>query len=173
MLTVNSHNRKQRVDLTGLTSFVNTIASLHPMNELTFLCIGTDRSTGDSLGPWVGTLLEQRGFTNVIGTLKNPCDAHRLPQWVESIKEETIVVAIDACLGRPESVGMFLTSEGPIFPGQSVTKGLPPVGNYSIAAIVNETGPKPYNTLQTTSLYEVMNRATEIADVITEQFKRG
>ncbi|MDP4156827.1 MAG: DUF1256 domain-containing protein, partial [Bacillota bacterium] len=39
--------------------------------HVVFVCIGSDLSIGDSLGPIVGTELEDLGFT-VIGTLKYP-----------------------------------------------------------------------------------------------------
>ncbi|WP_276322275.1 DUF1256 domain-containing protein [Cohnella luojiensis] len=67
----------ERVDAAGLLTFMSGIAAKHSKDELTFLCIGTDRSTGDSLGPWVGTMLEEKGFTRVIGTLREPCDADK------------------------------------------------------------------------------------------------
>ncbi|MNC44645.1 hypothetical protein D3C75_935610 [compost metagenome] len=48
---------------------------------------------------------------------------------------------------------------------------LPAVGHYSLAAVVNVNGPKPYWTLQMTSLYQVMKMAEEIASSITDSFK--
>mgnify|MGYP000423502120 CR=1 FL=1 len=45
-----------------------------------FLCIGTDRSTGDSLGPLVGHMLRSRRLKGaaVIGTLDKPVHAMNL-----------------------------------------------------------------------------------------------
>ena len=42
--------------------------------EILFLCIGTDRSTGDSLGPLIGYKLKEKGMRNarVLGTLEEP-----------------------------------------------------------------------------------------------------
>lgn len=161
----------KRVDIAGVAEFMKLIARKHPFGELTFVCIGTDRSTGDSLGPLVGTMLQERGFSRVIGTLLEPCDADRLPQlahlFASEAAEGRTLVAIDACLGRPESVGAYLVSSGPLVPAQSVGKGFPPIGAYSIAAIVNANSPKPYWTLQTTSLYQVIGMAKDIADALT------
>lgn len=161
-------NAARRVDAAGLAAFLARIGRERRMDELAFLCIGTDRSTGDSLGPLVGTMLEERGFGRVFGTLKEPCDAERLPKVAEALAMQgAVVLAIDACLGRPESVGAYLVSDGPLTPARSVGRGFPPVGAYSVAAIVNENGPKPYFTLQTTSLGRVIGMATVIADALT------
>ena len=160
-----------RVDANGLISFMRDIASAHAKEDLTFLCIGTDRSTGDCLGPWVGTLLKERGFSRVIGTLREPCDADKLPGIVPSLADMGTIIAVDACLGRPENVGAYLVRQGPLVPAQSVNGGFGAIGAYSIAAVVNATSLKPYWTLQSTSLYSVMAMAKEIADAIVVQWQ--
>ncbi|MCD9025997.1 spore protease YyaC [Cohnella silvisoli] len=160
----------ERVDAAGLLDFMSQITSIHPKDELTFLCIGTDRSTGDSLGPWVGTMLKEHGITRVIGTLQRPCDADRLPQLVPAMEEMGTIVAVDACLGRPDNVGAYLVRKGPLIPAQSVNRGFPAVGAYSIAGVVNAASLKPYWTLQSTSLYKVMGMAREISNAISKQW---
>ncbi|MFC3800322.1 spore protease YyaC [Cohnella sp. GCM10012308] len=147
-----------------LERFFRSAFERHPGEPIVFLCIGTDRSTGDSLGPLVGTMLEERGVSGVIGTLREPCDADRLGYEASALPADAVVIAIDACLGRPENVGRFLLGQGPLQPARSVGGALPPVGDYSVAAVVGEFGPKPYITLQTTSLYAVMEMAKRIAD---------
>ena len=49
---------------------------------IAFACIGTDRSTGDALGPLVGQRLLKLGFdrTPVIGTLEEPLHALNLEE---------------------------------------------------------------------------------------------
>ena len=167
----------KRVDIAGVAEFMRRVCLEHPIEALTFVCIGTDRSTGDSLGPLVGTMLEERGISRVIGTLREPCDADRLPlmagRFAKEAAEGRTIVAIDACLGRPESVGAFLVSSGPLVPAQSMGKSFPPIGAYSIAAIVNTNSPKPYWTLQTTSLYKVIGMATAIADALASVMNDG
>jgi len=140
-------------------------------DKLAIVCIGTDRSTGDSLGPLVGTMLTEAGFGGVvIGTLEHPCDSSNLAERLTEIPPGRIVLAVDACLGHPSSVGQFQVSNGPIVPGQSVGQGLPPVGDYGIAAIVGIDGPKPYMVLQTTSLHRVITMARAIASAACAVF---
>lgn len=162
-----------RKKLTGreLAIFFREVRQRHPHQDITFLCIGTDRSTGDALGPLVGTRLEEQGFTGVVGTLQSPCDADNLEVRMSGIPEEHVIVAIDACLGSPSSVGHYLVSCQPLIPAQSVGGTLPAVGHYSVAAVVNVNGPKPYWTLQMTSLYQVMQMADVVAQSIVLGFK--
>jgi putative sporulation protein YyaC len=131
-----------------------------------FVCIGTDRSTGDALGPLVGSLLQEAGYPHVIGTLEQPCDASNLPIRLAEIPAGATVIAIDAGLGQPGSVGLFQVSNQPLVPGKSVGKSLPAVGDYAIAAFVNADGPRQISILQSTSLYRVMEMAKQLAGAI-------
>jgi putative sporulation protein YyaC len=160
----------EKVDKNGLRAFLGRIAAVHAKSEITFVCIGTDCSTGDSLGPLVGTLLRERGFTRVFGTLEHPCDANKLPAMMASLDSKRKVIALDACLGRPENIGSYLVADGPLTPARSIGKSMAPVGDYSIAGIVNAMSLKPYWTLQSTSLFRVMGMATEIADAISKEW---
>lgn len=156
-----------------LGTFFAGIRTRHLRDTVTFLCIGTDRSTGDALGPVVGTRLEAYGFAEVVGTLREPCDAANLEARMAAIPAGHVIVAIDACLGTPGSVGYYLVSGQPLRPAQSVGTSLPAVGHYSVAAVVNAKGPKPYWTLQMTSLYKVMQMADEIATAAAAAFGKA
>lgn len=138
--------------------------------KLLFLCIGTDRSTGDSLGPLVGTMLEEAGYPHIVGTLQYPLDASNMTERLAEIPQGLKVMAIDACLGQPASVSCFQVSNQPMEPGKSMGKQLPAVGDYSIAGIVNVDGGQKYSTLQSTSLYRVMTMAKQIAAAIQAAF---
>ncbi|MCZ8515537.1 spore protease YyaC [Paenibacillus filicis] len=138
--------------------------------ELLFLCIGTDRSTGDALGPLVGTMLEEAGYPEVIGTLAYPFDASNMRERLLTMPGGRRVIAIDACLGQSSSLGWYQVSNRPLEPGKSVGKQLPQVGDYSIAAIVNVDAGQKYAILQSTSLYRVMTMAREIVEAILGAF---
>jgi putative sporulation protein YyaC len=139
-------------------------------HRLVFVCIGTDRSTGDSLGPLVGSRLVELGYPHVIGTLEEPCDASNMVPRLREIQQGCIVIAIDACLGQKLSVGMYQVSNQPLAPGKSVGKVLPQVGDYTIAAIVNADGTRQYSVLQTTALYSVLKMADEVTKAIRYAF---
>lgn len=152
-----------------IAEFLAPIASQYPnRSEVSFVCIGTDRSTGDCFGPLVGTLLREQGWEHVIGTMEQPCDAYAVEQAVLMAENRAVVIAIDACLGKPQSVGTFLAMAGPLQPGAATGRRLPPVGHYSIAGVVNALSHKPYITIQTTSLYHVMRMAEQLAAAIAQ-----
>lgn len=140
----------------------------HKMETLTFVCIGTDCSTGDSLGPLTGSMLTQAGFPHVIGTLESPCDSSSMLVRLREIPSEHTVIAVDCSVGP--SVGMFQTSFGPVEPGKSMGKPLPAIGDYSVLGIVSANTANPYKVLQTVSLYRVMTMARQIAEAARSAF---
>ncbi|GLX66286.1 spore protease YyaC [Paenibacillus glycanilyticus] len=156
----------------NLRIFLAQVAARHPdRSQVVFVCIGTDRSTGDCFGPLVGTKLEERGWPHVFGTLRRPCDALRFAEAMAAIQQSVphaVVIAVDACLGKPQSVGGYIAAEGPLTPGQATGARLPAVGHYSIAGVVNASSHKPYMTLQTTSLYAVLQMADTVAEQVDQ-----
>lgn len=151
-------------------NIIDSLSSSH--KNIVLLCIGTDRSTGDSLGPLVGHRLNSSlNYKNVYtyGTLDNPVHAKNLAENLETINslyESPFVIAVDACLGRLERVGFINVGKGPLKPGAGVNKSLPAVGDIHITGIVNLGGFMEYVILQNTRLSLVMKMADTIADGI-------
>ncbi|MBW7476768.1 spore protease YyaC [Paenibacillus oenotherae] len=153
------------IDSGGLHRFFADIAAAVPrIEELAFVCIGTDCSTGDSFGPWIGTLLRERGVPHVIGTLHSPCDADRYEEAIASIPDTLTIVAIDASLGHRDRCGLYLIDEGPLYPARATGRRLPPIGHYSVAGVVGPLNVKPYWSLQRASIYKVVGMARAVAD---------
>ena len=114
--------------------------------EIVFLCIGSDRVTGDCLGPYIGHLLHphETGHIFVYGTLSCPVHALNLEKTsslITRLHPHALVIAIDA----------------------GVQKDLPPVGDIHITGIVNTAGIMEQLTLQTTRLSTVVALADVIA----------
>lgn len=135
---------------------------------LVFLCIGSDRATGDSLGPIVGYKLKQRRLSSVhiYGTLETPVHAKNLDDVIREIHDtfdHPFIVAIDASLGKASHIGYFTLGEGSLKPGAGVGKTLPQVGNLYITGIVNLSGFLENSLLQTTRLHTVMDLADKIS----------
>lgn len=139
--------------------------------SVVFMCIGTDRSTGDSLGPLVGSrLLQHRADrVHIYGTLDKPVHAANLAETLDEVTvkhPQSVVIAIDACLGKSEHVGHIGVRGGPLLPGRGVNKRLPPVGHIHIIGIVNVGGFMEYFVLQNTRLHLVMRMADAIANAL-------
>jgi putative sporulation protein YyaC len=140
---------------------------------IVIVCIGTDRSTGDSLGPLIGTLLAEKKITSfhVYGTLDNPIHAVNLVEKlveITTIHVDPYIIGIDACLGRSKHVGVIQVGLGPVKPGAGVNKELPAVGDIHITGIVNVSGFMEFFVLQNTRLNLVMKMAKTIANGIYE-----
>lgn len=136
--------------------------------DTVYVCIGTDRSTGDALGPLVGDRLKILGY-KAYGTTKDLIHAGNLEQKMQEIKSKhphSTIVAIDASLGRSERVGVISVSEGPLKPGAGVGKNLQPVGDCHISGVVNVAGFMEYIVSANTPLSRVFNMAKKIVRII-------
>ncbi len=136
---------------------------------LIVVCIGTDRSTGDCLGPLIGSKLSEieQDFYHVYGTLDDPVHGTNLEEKlkeINSLYKDPLIIAVDACLGQLENVGFINIANGPIKPGSGVQKSLPAFGDIHITGIVNVGGFMEYLVLQNTRLNLVMKLADTIKD---------
>ena len=133
-----------------------------------FLCIGTDRSTGDSLGPLVGyklNCLKRKNFY-IYGSLENPIHSKNITTIMDRISqnfENPFIIGIDASLGSFQNVGKIFIDHKPLFPGLALNKNLPPIGEMSITGVVNISGNSEFMVLQNTRLYTVMCLADSIS----------
>ncbi len=143
-------------------------SAIRKNREIVILCIGTDRSTGDSLGPLVGEKLKflVREKVHLYGDLENPVHAKNLPDIILQINntyENPYVIAIDACLGKLDNIGNIIIDSRPLRPGSAMNKDLPTIGDLSITGIVNMCGALEFMVLQNTRLYTVMKLADYIS----------
>lgn len=150
---------------------------LHMMDEMDafgkdiiVVCIGTDRATGDALGPLVGDyLLSQNTEYHVAGTLQTPVHALNIKETIDQIYTRffnPFVIAVDASLGLPKDVGFVTLTNSHLYPGKGVNKKLPAIGDISITGIVNQSGHPGVNLLQNTRLYTVKKMADFIGEAL-------
>ncbi|MGI6036617.1 MAG: spore protease YyaC [Limnochordia bacterium] len=158
----------------GLTQQLNRCCA-RGRGQPVIVCIGTDRSTGDSLGPLVGTQLQLRlPEFPIYGTLEEPVHAANLKEFMGqlAIKHPTNpILAIDACLGAASNIGMLSIKPGPLRPGTGVNKDLPPIGHCHLIGIVNVAGFMEYMVLQNTRLSLVYKMAQTICQGVALSFQ--
>lgn len=135
-------------------------------SHIVLLCIGTDRITGDSLGPFVGDKLKGALFCPVYGTIHNPVHAKNLSHALSAINRRgtPLIIAVDAALGS-HTDHITVADEG-VRPGTAIGKTLPLAGSISITGIVGSDGPSGMKVLQNTRLAEVLDMSELIADAI-------
>lgn len=140
------------------------------------LCIGSDRATGDCLGPLCGHKLANSKKIydfKLYGTLNNPVHAKNLTQVVENIYttyKNPFIIAVDACLGKENHIGHIMVKESPLNPGAALNQGLPKVGDISISGIVNEFCGLDPRIISSTRLNIVMKLADIVSEGLEELF---
>lgn len=151
--------------------------------NIIFLCIGSDRATGDCFGPLVGEALfyakDKKTLLfpspKIYGTLDRPVHAVNLEKTIRQIYHkypDPHIFAIDASLGIKAHIGFITLEHGPLYPGIGVKKQLPEIGDTSITGIVNENSERGQHILQTTRLSIVYHLSTFVSRALIETFFR-
>lgn len=155
------------------SSMCTQISSYLPTRSRDYIivCIGTDRCTGDALGPLVGTYMRQLKPTRftVYGTIHHPVHAKNIEETIKLIyatHRNPFIIAVDASLGKVSSIGSIIAGIGPLQPGTALKKSLPKVGHVHIAGIVNVSGFMELTVLQNTRLSIVIDMAETIAHLL-------
>ncbi|MDM5326589.1 spore protease YyaC [Neobacillus sp. CF12] len=150
-----------------------TLYSLIPQGteHIYVIGIGSNRISGDSLGPFVGTLLKNSfpDHLTVLGNLQSPLDATTLVPELTSFtfNKNSFVIGIDSVFGSEEIVNSIVINDGPIVPGIGLGNILPPIGDCGIKGVVLENDPALKNSLLCTDLNLVYTMATSIAKGIS------
>jgi len=156
--------------VTGLSSAV--WALVQELNrglkrDVVYLCIGTDRATGDCLGPLVGNRLRTLlPSAHIFGCLEEPLHAVNLEATMHHINQtyaDPLIIAVDAGLGASEKVGFLSIKRGSLAPGLALKKQLPRVGDFHIVGTVNVSGFCEHLVLQNTRLFVVYKMAEAVA----------
>jgi putative sporulation protein YyaC len=143
--------------------------------EIVVVCIGTNRYSGDSLGPLVGSRLSERfeghRLVHIYGTLDKPIHAlniHKTLSRITTKHKNPYVIAVDACLGQFYKIGTLQLVEEPLEPGISLNKQLPPIGHIHLKGIINNHGPLNHKVLEHTSLTFVYEMSAVISRILVK-----
>ena len=148
------------------------------ISNLVFLCIGTDRITGDCFGPIVGDRLQRLGNNiSVYGSLEEPIIESNLRNKLDEIYlkfPSPFIVAVDAALSKEENIGKIFVMSDSLKLGMGLGKNIAQIGNISIKGVVGKkerSKKKNMQILQNTSLNMVMNLADIVSNGIVEVLK--
>ena len=105
------------------------------------LCIGTEKVVADSIGPRVGSLLNENMPQPIFvyGMQGANIHAQNIAKAVEIIKRlhpNKPLLVVDAAVGEQSQIGRVQLSFGNISPGAATNKHLGKVGDVSIVGIV-------------------------------------
>ncbi len=127
-----------------------------------FLCIGSDRVTGDSLGPIIGQLLQTSA--PVYGDLSQPVTALNLVSVERQIRlnhPDRQIVAVDSAVGAPSDIGSIRVFVGGLKAGEAMGKNLPEVGDISVTATVCAKSAKALSCVRLGLVYNLARRISD------------
>jgi putative sporulation protein YyaC len=134
------------------------------------LCVGSDLSIGDCLGPIAGTMIKNKLFglnVYVYGTLAKPITAHEvgyMNEFIRATHPNSKVVAIDAAVGSSGDIGLIKIAGRGLKPGSGANKKLGKVGDVSLMGVVAEKSLFNYSLFSATRLNMVFRMAEIISD---------
>ena len=143
------------------------------MKETIVICIGSDRVSGDMLGPLVGSSLREQYHLPcpVYGAVGESVNGINLEEYLTMISlrhKESRVIAVDAALGKNEDVGRIRLKKGGIKAGGALDRAGEKIGDVGIVGVVaEEKDPKDvYAALLGVPFSFVEELARRIAEMI-------
>ena len=155
------------------SSKIYNLKSDKPFTDYIFLCVGSDKITGDAFGPIVGENLKKL-FKNFYNNIKVVVNLEKEVNNIINLYENPCIIAIDAALSKTENIGKIVVSNSKTKFGRGTNKKMIEVGDISIKGIVAKDHNMPrcnYQELQNTSLNIVMNLADITAEGIYNVIK--
>ena len=165
MLEVSIYNQQDKQRLS------DAIKSQIHGEPTVYMCIGTEKVFSDSLGPRVGSLLNDnlRLPAFVYGLRDQNITAENLLysyNFIKALHPNSKIVVIDAAVGTIDQIGKVQICDGGIAPGAATNKNLPSVGDVGIIGIVAEKGMGDFYSLNSSKDRLVGSVAQFIADAI-------
>lgn len=158
---------------------------LHKVNtkgysNLVFVCIGSSKMIGDSVGPIIGEILNNKlKSTNikVFGNLKNNVNSkniYRTFKKIEKVYSKPYIISIDSALSNSIKPGnVFILKKG-LIPGKALKKKSIEIGNVSIRAIVGRDENnlvKNYYNLKNADYELILKFSKNISNAILKSIK--
>lgn len=161
--------------ISDFSTKIYNLKSDEPFSDYIFLCVGSDKITGDAFGPLVGDKLQKlfKNYYNnivVVGTLESTVSATNLDKNIKEIYrkyKKPCIIAIDSALSSKEDIGKIIVSDTKMKLGKGTNKNIMAVGDISIKGIVAQDykiARYNFSILQNTSL----NLVIKLADITSE-----
>ena len=176
----------EELDLKSYNKYINFVDEFYNIiknkiyDNIIFVCIGTDRITGDCFGPIVGSILLNKKIkykipnVQILGCLEENVNFSKIEEKVipQILKyEKPLVISIDAALSEQCNIGkIYIKNEGMEL-GKSLNKHMELFGDISIKAVVGKnmkSNKENFTILQNISLNEVIRLSNLVANGIIE-----
>lgn len=144
-----------------------------------FICVGNYKIKGDSLGPRIGSFIEENKdrmnyIAEVIGTKNNPLGYNRLinlKEYILSNKNKRKII-IDSALGKSENIGQIFISKKCSYIASSINKGTSLEADYIVKGVVgnlynsSEMNKKELAQVDEKIIQNTMNKIIEILPIL-------
>lgn len=140
--------------------------------QIVIVCFGTTAISGDSLGPYVGSLLREKYNVPafVYGTEEHSVNGKNMSEWLDFIKsvhEGALFVAVDASLGQSDKVGQIVVRTDGVCPAAIKGKKAR-FGDVGILGVVAQSGKDPLMQLMTVSTLYVQDMADKVSNLLSQ-----
>ena len=164
-------NTKERF-IEDFTNIYSNMINKKDYSQIVFLCVGTDRITGDAFGPIVGSklirLFEKDNFfnINIYGSLEENINYNNVEDYIKDV-DKTLMIVIDSALSIKENIGKIFVTNNKTVLGKGLNKNRIEIGDISIKTVVakdSKTIINNFKILQNVSLNTVIG----LADIVSE-----
>ena len=165
--------------------FSNILKRNKENKKLIFLCVGTNKVIGDSIGPMVGTNLinilkckRDFNFKNsnikVIGDMSNNISYNNIEDYMKKIKKlagNNFIIVIDSALSSENNIGKIFIHDRGLKYAESLKRKNNVIGDVSIKAVVGKNTQnrlKNFKILRNASTKRVMTMANILSKGIID-----
>ncbi len=145
-------------------------------SNLVFLCIGTNRLVGDSIGPIVGNSLKnmENEYMQIYGTIENNINFLNAKETIEEIYynfEKPFLVTVDAALSQTKNKGDIVLSEGYMKIGKALQKSICFYSDVNIKCVVGKSYLEKERNLKELKNM-TLEESKELAEIISNGIKK-
>lgn len=133
------------------------------IEDIVFVCIGTNEVLGDCLGPLVGTYLKENSDFKVYGDMENNiCTSKDIKRLCRKTKNKK-VIAIDSAISDVAKIGEIFVSDRCCRVGRGIGIDKNEIGDITIKVVVAKKEKNNYKTIQNLLNvdYKVVNSLAE------------
>ncbi len=158
-----------------VTNFGSRLYRLNLKNNFSniiFICVGSNKIVGDSLGPMVGLKLTKKLNTKVsiIGTMSEPVNYINIKKITQNIKSNyanPCIISIDSAMGKNEDIGKVIVNWGGTVLGKAVNKGIYFNSHINIKGIVAKCNEDILINLQELNSISVI-KIEKLSNIVSE-----
>lgn len=140
------------------------------------VCVGSDKISGDSLGPLVGSMLREGGVPcpvyGYLGKTVNGVNLDEYRRFLRRYHPFVPIIAVDAAVGNADEIGQIKYRLGGVQAGGAVGRSAPPLGDLAVLGVVGQKGGDVLASLLSVPYPEVEALAHKIVDRILDVLGR-